>query len=865
MDAFENYMSARRIPKGMPNPLETTHVGMDPRGKWHIPDRDAKGKFLDMYAEAVDQGRHLSVLERTLETAPLLVDLDFKVEGTNKNCDRGPTQDEIIKFVAKYFEVVRVWLDIGESELAWVLTRDGSHGVHIMVPHVVCKWYVQQGIREAMLPHMPDIFQFEVTDWAVAYDLGVLRPTTCNWLLYGSSKGPGKSVYKPRYMVSGEGVYHAVNEEDGTTLDYVKLFSIRNKGHIMNTHLIEGPPEEEPRTLRSTQPNGTSGVSKDLEGEDVERLIDMVDPKLADDRMEWLKMGFALGDAFKEDLDEGRRLFHVFSQKSVKYVEQECDDKWEVEFSKSARSEGCNLGTIKNWAKAHSPDAYTEYKKAVAASKRAAQRKQKHEESGVTIVPYGKVVGSTMAAEKFLEVCGDEVVYDEDNVNVYIEGMWEFDEHVVGNKVYRVKDSLVFGQENDKGGVRLIDYGGCQTKKKAMIEAVKDIRALDDRGFFAKKGDTGFAKILFKDGFYDMETREFTEGFDKEVMFRGRIERDFPRRRDSVLEDKIAKLLFSDSFMPSAEEQEAGRFLKTALARGLAGEYRAKKFYVCVGMGNAGRGLITEAFTQAFDGFVGTFNPNEMANRDMHSSDEAVMNGYLVDFAHKRIVFGNEADPCRTLNGTAIRSAVSGGDTIYARKQHGRQAPLVVRATLFMMMNDMPVIKPYDDAVDNRIDMLWFKRRFVDQPDPAKPWEAQMDATLKDAMRQDAWKDALFWVMVDAYYDFITKLGGKNPAPPVCVDAKAKWAEESSGPVGMLKKDYEFTLDLENDYAAVTEIAAFFKDRKLGMSSRKYGELLRMEGLVYDPNRKGTVNGNQVHVWRGLKLRDGCVTTYGGV
>lgn len=466
------------------------------------------------------------------------------------------------------------------------------------------------------------------------------------------------------------------------------------------------------------------------------------------------------------------------------------------------------------------------------------------------------IVNDALAAETFLEVAGEDVVYDQGSLYVFVDGMWDKDGTVVRHKVYQHKDKLVFFQETPKG-IRVHDYGGMGGKVTAMLEHVNVIRAHSDKGFFVKNGDSGIGKLLFTDGTFDMETHAFKESFDKETVFHARIDRPFPRERDFDLEREVRETLFYRPFLD--EERDAGSFLMTGLACALAGRYREKKFYACVGLGNAGRGVLTEAFTHAFGNYVANFNVNELANRDMHVGDAAIANAWVANICNARIAFGNEANThCQSLNGNLLKSLASGGDIMPIRQQHGREFAVVNRSTVMLMMNDMPKVVPYDDSVEARENVLHFKKKFVVEPDLSNPHQAKADPDLKDRVKGDgAFKNALLWVMADAYRAFLES-GRVNSPPAAVLEARREWSAAVSSPIAMLLERCEITKDLDNDFIPAADIKAFFDRLKLGMSAAKFGSLLRLAGLVNDANRKARMPGSDrpVAVWRGIRLKE---------
>jgi hypothetical protein len=820
MATLKEFLNNHRVDKD----AACTHTSVT-GGKYYIDDFELE-TFYSLYATALNSGERVAITERHIDSGPVLVDLDLKT----------PQEDSAtVEFATRLLAVLKRYVEVGDDAKVTVFRRSGSHGIHMVAADIVTAPCIQFKVREELLGDVERIFGCDKA--AEVHDKAVIKSN--GWLMYGSCMPKYKAgeFYKPVFEVGADG---SVSDwRAPTTMWAVERFSIRNKEERFSPMTDEGARIfKEDMAAKEVPKAPASSSASSVDGEDVERLVGMLSEDRASKYKTWLDVGFALGNVYAHDTDEGLRIFKLFSAKDFDYDEGSVEKKWESQCINQTREIKLNFGSLYNWAKEDSPAEHKVYE----ADKKLSKKK-------------GAVLfNDAYAAERFLEIAGDDIVFTNSGVHVFVDGVWEADDDIVNHKVYRHKDELVFWTEDGKP----VDYGGKGSNIAAMLKQVRAIRALSDRDFFVRNGDTGMRKLLFADGIYDMDTREFTEGFDKNIVFRAKINRPFPRERDADMEARVRKTHFVDPFMDTPEERAAGEFLLTSFACGMAGLYHLKKFTVCVGLGNAGRGVLTEAFQHAFGGFVKTFNPNELAVRDMNGSDDASTNAFLMDIADARLAFGNEADMCKKLNGNAIKSAVSGGDVIMARKLYSNASPIVNRSTLALMMNDFPRIVPYDDAVDNRLDVVEFKKAFKRNHDPSRPWEGEIDITLRDKIKNDKWKDALFWVVADAYTAYLEG-GAANPAPPVCVEAKTEWVGENQGPIGVLKEVYDITLNIEEDFVPVSRINAFIKKKLPGMSATKFNKELRRIGLKNDPNRKARVgpNGESVHVWRGIVLREG--------
>ena len=71
-----------------------------------------------------------------------------------------------------------------------------------------------------------------------------------------------------------------------------------------------------------------------------------------------------------------------------------------------------------------------------------------------------------------------------------------------------------------------------------------------------------------------------------------------------------------------------------------------------------------------------------------------------------RIIFSNEIKDGVCLNGNFIKKLSSGGDVLSARMLYQNEQSFIPQFLTILMANDISQIKPYDDAVDNRVRII---------------------------------------------------------------------------------------------------------------------------------------------------------------
>ena len=409
-----------------------------------------------------------------------------------------------------------------------------------------------------------------------------------------------------------------------------------------------------------------------------------------------------------------------------------------------------------------------------------------------------ELVDDDTAAKTLCELASDTLVYCSAQKIFYIfdenTGLWDNSDVALKRLIHKHKDKLNFGQKTN--------YSGMFNKVKAMREFIVNHCICYD-GFIEKNIETSMRKILFKNGIYDMVSCKFTEGFDKNIVFVDRIDRDY--RDMNVINPKlIAQVNQTLLLDPFAEDKEVNAyFLKQAIAIGIAGEYVLKKGLWAVAPTNTAKGVITTALEQSFCGYIGFYNQNSLLF-NKNSADEAKKLSWIFDLNNKRIVIGNEVKKCKDakIDSNLVKSIISGGDNLQMRKNFKDEEDKKNRAFFINFLNDLLPFEPWDDAIDDRMWLIQFTRVFKDTPDDDET-EGKKDVSLKLILRNnDDYKDAFVSIIFNSYRDYV-----KNGIvyPEMFKELKKEWVEDECP----LQKTFDSIFEktgMTCDYVIVSEM-----------------------------------------------------------
>jgi len=281
-----------------------------------------------------------------------------------------------------------------------------------------------------------------------------------------------------------------------------------------------------------------------------------------------------------------------------------------------------------------------------------------------------------------------------------------------------------------------------------------------------------------------------------------------PKEKNDALVEVIKQNLFYNPL-----DKNQGDFLLNCFARAIGKHYGDKRLFLMIGMANGGKGVIMNAMESAFAGLVGHFNTEDLMYKK-GGADTAKSLSWALGVSKNSIGFSNEVEMGEGcyLSGNLIKKGASGGDVMQGRTNHKDEVEFVLATTLFAAMNDLPLIKPLDEGVRNRLFTFNFQKAFVDKV--TKPnYELQGDPTIKDKIKTIDWKSALFWAVLDAYTPDMLD------APKECKEFKEEMIEEESDEAKIKKL---FAPAKINDYTKNMEYT----------STNKFHKRVLSEGLV---------------------------------
>jgi hypothetical protein len=370
-------------------------------------------------------------------------------------------------------------------------------------------------------------------------------------------------------------------------------------------------------------------------------------------------------------------------------------------------------------------------------------------------------------------------------------------------------------------------------------------------------------KKLFKNGFFDFKECVFhqkpAEGFNRpDLYFSYKYDFDFREydENELIYMRSIANRIFID---PLGEK--VGKYLLLLVSRAFAGEIM-KKFLIGIGNGNNGKSVLSAAILTALGKkAAASFNGNNLLY-SKSSNDEAQQNRWKMLIMLSCVAISNEIKMSNgsSLDANNMKTCSSGGDALTGRLHSGNETSFVLQALFIAMLNDLPPITPYDKALKDRLEIIEFKKCFVENP--TNPNELKADKNIMNEIKTDIFQQCFIGLLIDTYIDYFDNKNNENKKhlfekPIECSKARDDWAPQDANLIEIFNNEYEFTNKIE-DYITSDTLQAFIDRSKLNISIKKFTNELKdycqnkNYNNVYPDVKK--VNGRSTRVWYGIKL-----------
>jgi Mg2+ and Co2+ transporter CorA len=454
------------------------------------------------------------------------------------------------------------------------------------------------------------------------------------------------------------------------------------------------------------------------------------------------------------------------------------------------------------------------------------------------------------AAGDRLVKCGDRYLYCHKDVN-FSEGENEAKDGIMNLTRYV---SIVY----DNGSGRTAHYSNDTARMKCAIPRVLCDPSIKDDRFVEKLWDSNRGFLAYTNGVYSFKDRRlltFEEAREKGIRFTLNTKRAYTAEvADKFMEDLVTRVF--EGFLPDVDQRKS---LLNHLSRALAGHIEDKRWFVCMGMRNCGKGILCKLLMYAFGDFVQGTNAENLLVKDGHAQDAAKALSWMKDLEFKRITFTNEMPVGKkTMDGDMIKKICSNGDWIEMRQNFKNESRIRSQSTLVVMVNDIPNVSPadayqtmtaykFDNEYHDISEFKELKERGVETP---SNW-LEMNHTTDEFIRQEGVIDAFTAFIFEAYTP-------ERQVPPQRVkdDTNSIKGEAS---MSVQERFAEIIVEGEKtDVLFIKEIKVILEECGVGtFSSGKIDTLVKLEYNIDRAKRsRKDEHGKSVSDWgcKGLRI-----------
>lgn len=818
---FENFLRSHRIPTGNPNKELITHVEMSTiRGSFKIVGTEYE-EFVNLYYDFIVSGNEIGMIEKHngKRVGPVICDFDLRT----KSKERAYTSYHIETIIKTYTEIIETLFNVDKNDLqAFVFEKDeptkdidkngnfkGTYkdGFHIIWPYIPlfveyrCLLYdicIKKFKSDNLFNDIDALEPLEkICDSSVIFSNGMM--------MFGSAK-TGRNPYFLSEVYNYDLSIQNIKEYDSKSILDIHLLrtydddaSIQLKDeekfindcyrcakkynytelYIDNKFLLEEEStiNENPTTAKKSddlkailkdKKSVTLGrcsccgeqynqPDKDINVVYIKNLITCLSRKRCNDYQDWIRIGWALQNIWHGLLPD----YIQFSKKSPKFEDGECEKVWRHAKEKGY---GYALPSLIKWAKSDNPELYLEISKELLADLIKKANTNTHDDFANLIYEMYKTS----------YVCVDitkNVWYEFQNHRwVNVPEAYTLSERIsseICEKILNgVKQSLVKDEED---GFNNDEVNKFATRVKVTYAKLKDInnkgsiiKACRNKFYhpkFLNLIDSNGKLIGFENGVFDLRNMEFRDGIPEDyiTMTTGYKYIEY-KKEDKIIRD-IEK--FFEKLQP---EHEVREYLLKFIAICLDGTISLEQFFFWPGSGGNGKSKTLILIKETFGEYQ---KPLPVKVLTGPTPDPQSASPALADKRGIRFVHSSEPGKNEVLNISTMK-LFTGGDEIATRNLYEKTFYFKPQFKMVFALNDMVEIPSLDGGTWRRIVKLDFPSKFVDNPNPNKPFQFEKDNKLDEKIK--IWKDAFMWyllrVMMPKYLEAESKKEGSGFKKP---------------------------------------------------------------------------------------------------
>lgn len=520
---------------------------------------------------------------------------------------------------------------------------------------------------------------------------------------------------------------------------------------------------------------------------DARNLLDIISSQRADCRSDWLSIGYCLHNITKGD-DDGLSLWLEFSERSPKYNEAECICMWERDMKENIYS----IGTLKYFAKLDNPTKYAE----LCRSKGAALIDQAvdgghNDMAKILYNEYQNEFVYSLSDKRWYHFVdhiwfGTDVCYDmseriSNNNGAIIS---QFFDHInnakqelkrfghtykatsVRKRAKRDDDCDIeddeFMVERLTNKISILEKLIKQCKSNSFkLSVMKECSEVFRNNEFSTRLNKNKYLVAFKNGVYDFKNFCFRDGQPEDYLS---VSTDIDYI-DYKSIDHLAVRKVIDFFRKVLPDDDVREYFFDIACQVFIGGNPDRHFVIWTGSGTNGKS-ITQQFFQKMLGKMAVKMSTSLITGKKLEIGKATPELARTDNGVRWLVLDEPSKGEKITTGTLKQ--ITGNDSFFARGLFKDGHDIVPMFKLIMICNELPDIQDPDAACWERIRVIPFESKFVDEPDCPDTYAEQIKQKtfLKDLEFSDKIDEMLspFAYYLIHHFKRLNKKNWKTPS-----------------------------------------------------------------------------------------------------
>jgi P4 family phage/plasmid primase-like protien len=711
-------------------------------------------EFWELYLERVKKGATLYIAENPMPETPILVDIDISVPETLVDLENEThiyTKEQLQETISIYQTTLKeIIQDITEEALTCVVLekpyykRDINdtiyikNGFHLHFP----KLFLDKKSQEVYL--IPIVKQKLKDVFANLTEEDVVDSNSVNvhWLMYGSKK-PNCTPYVATafYLDNceevdaetalGDYILKRVDNDqfincEGKVIDLLPRILSTFLGDRIEYYYHTKPSIDTPlmKVYKQIKEKRREFDQRtvDEEMEEASQLINLLNPSRADDRADWLSVGFCLWNISKGD-EDGLTLWLLFSEQSPKYDEAVCIYTWN-----GMKENKYTIGTLRYFAKLDNPEQY----------------KILIEDKSKQLLHIALEGCHTDIARMLYNEYGNEFICSNKTWYQFKNHIWKDDNDGMnlrkrisspnGVVIKQLTDCIVqLTEKMGEDGVNEKDYQpklkriadvmrSCKNapfKTNVMIECREQFNAPDFNNLLNKDPNI----IAFQNGVYDFTHDIFREGKPEDYLSIA-LPIDYV---DYGSINNPAVIEVVDFFRKIFPDSSVREYFLEQTCQVFVGGNHDKVVLFWTGEGNNGKTITQTMFEKMLGKLAVKFNTTLITGKKIQTgaaNPELARAGNGVRWAVME-----EPNPDEMISAGTLKS-LTGNDSFWARDlfEKGKSTKEIIPMFKFnIICNTLMHVKNPDPATWNRIRVIPFESTFVPENECPESFEEQME------------------------------------------------------------------------------------------------------------------------------------------